>query len=135
MEGAHGSRGSGTPHHGGTGDEALRPAMVDTPEKEKKWRSTETLTLGDWVVRGRERKRGLNRSGEEEERSRGVVLPHATAAEVVGAGRNRAATAWATRAPEEVEHGLVLVRVRSEREREWTGSVEPELTRDLIVKF
>ena len=118
MEGAHGGRGPAPPHHGGTEGEALRPAMVDTPEKEKKWRSTETLTLWDWVVRGRERKRGLNRSGEEEERSKGIVLPHATAAEVVGAGRNRAATARATRAPEKVEHGL-----EHEREKEESGSV------------
>ena len=62
-------------------------------------------------------------------------MPQTTAVEVAGAGRSEAATPQATREPEELEHGLVLVRVRSEREREWTGSVEPELTRDLIVKF
>ena len=67
---------------------------------------TKTLTLGDWVVRSRGRKRSTNPSGEEEERSEGSRFPHATAAEVARVGRSKAATARATRTPEEVEHGF-----------------------------
>ena len=68
-------------------------------------------------MHGHEWKRGTNRSGEVEERSEGSVMPQRTAAEVAGAGRSGAAPPQATREPEELEHGLVLVRVRSERER------------------
>ena len=110
MEGAHGSRGSAPPRHGGTEGGALRPAMASTLEKkEESGSSTETLTLGDWVVLGHERKRGANRSGEVEERSEGSVLPQRTAAEVAGVGRSGAATAEATRTSKELKH---------ERERE-----------------
>jgi len=97
--------------------------MASTLEKkEGSGTGTETLTLGDWVVLGHERKRGVNRSGEVEERSEESILPHATAAEVVGAGRNRVATARATRAPEEVEVGLDHER---EREKRVARSVDP----------
>ena len=93
--------------------------MASTLEKkEGSGTGTETLTLGDWVVLGHERKRGLNRSGEVEERSEESILPHATAVEVARVGRSKAATARATRTPEEVEHGF-----EREREREESGSV------------
>ena len=97
VEGAHGGRGPAPSHHGGTEGGALRPAMASTLEKkEKKWRGTETLTLGDWVVRGHEKKRGMNRSGEVEVWSEESILPHGTAAEMAGVGRGEAATARAT---------------------------------------
>ena len=104
-------RASSTPSHGEhAGEEGRKRHRHRNPN------------LGDWVVRGHERKRGTNRSGEVEERSEGSVLPQRTAAEVAGAGRRRTAPPQATREPEELEHGLVLVRVRSVRERvDWFG--------------
>ena len=70
-------------------------------------------------MRGHERKRGTNRSGEVEERSEGSVLPQRTAAEVAGVGRSGAATAEATRASEESSTGSST----REGEREESGSV------------